>query len=224
MTATEIPVLPDLNHSTERASAGKQPATADPGLLGYPAFATAAFALALFLTGFNQVTIPSTLAAPLPIMSLCGVLLIGATVWAVRRGDGWQATMFGLFGAFWLSFSMLVFGLVNSWFGQLPEPAQRGAQANFILVWLGLMTVVTLTTLRLPKIFGLLFLVIDFSLLTLFVAVSVARPGAAGDPWILPFGIIAIFSMPLIGMYLFAGSLNAFLGGKMFPVGKPFKS
>lgn len=228
MTTTAIPSQTTNGHAVETAPApapAKVPSSfsASPALLGFPAFAIAALSLALFLTGFNQTTIPSTLAAPLPIMILASGLLFAATAWAIRRDEGVMASIFGLFGTFWLSFSMLVLGLLNNWFGKLPEPAQRGAQANFLLIWFITMVVMTFATLRLQKVYTLLFVLIDFSLITLFAAVSIARPGAGGDPFILHPGVVALFVMPVVGMYLFASAVNSALGGKPFPMGKPFK-
>ncbi|GLZ36285.1 hypothetical protein Lesp02_84720 [Lentzea sp. NBRC 105346] len=232
MTTTEIPSQTSNGHVKEHAPVERTEPTptevpvslaASPALLGYPAFAIGALSLALFLTGFNQVTIPSTLAGSLPIMIVAsGFLLIVASVWAIKRNEGVHAAMFGLFGAFWLSFTVLIIGLLDNWFGKLPEPAQRGANANFLLIWFVLMLVFTGATLRLPKAVTLLFVLIDFSLITLFAAVSIARPGAGGDPFILHPGIAALFTMPFVALYLFASSVNTALGGKSFPMGKPF--
>lgn len=226
MTTTAIPSQSTNGHGVGQATA-PAPAevptsvSASPALLGFPAFAISALSLALFLTGFNQTTIPSTLAAPLPIMILSGGLLLVAAAWSIRRNEGVMASIFGLFGTFWLSFSGLVLGLLNDWFGKLPEPAQRGAQANFLLIWFVTMVVLTLATLRLQKVYTILFVLIDFSLITLFSAVSIARPGAGGDPFILHPGVAALFIMPIVGMYLFASAVNSALGGKPFPMGKP---
>ncbi|TWP48823.1 hypothetical protein FKR81_26370 [Lentzea tibetensis] len=229
MTTTEIPSQTSNGHKVAVEKTETAPTevptslSANPALLGYPAFAIGALSLALFLTGFNQTTIPSTLAGGLPIMIVAsGLLLIVASIWAIKRNDGVQAAIFGLFGAFWLSFTVLIVGLLDNWFGKLPEPAQRGANANFLLVWFVLMLAMTFATLRLPKAITLLFVLVDFSLITLFSAVSIARPGAGGDPFILHPGIAALFIMPFLGLYLFMSATNAALGGKSFPMGKPF--
>jgi succinate-acetate transporter protein len=223
MTATDIS-SPTVVHAVDPAQNGQAAAVsvASPAaMLGFPAFSISAFALALFLTGFNQTTIPSTMAAPLPIMILSGVLLLISSVWAARRGEGVYAAIFGLFGAFWLSFCVLILGLLDNWFTKLPEPAQRGANANFLLIWFVLMTVVTLATLRMQLIYTVMFILIDISLITLFAAVSIARPGAGGDPFILHPGVLAIFALPFVAMYIFASHMNQALGGKSFRMGKP---
>jgi succinate-acetate transporter protein len=194
---------------------------ADPALLEAPGFSIGSLALGLFLSGFNDYSIPSNLAGQLLIMIFCSAVLLITVIWSIPRGEGPLATVLGLFGAFWLSFSTLVFGLTNNWFGELSDKAQRGVQAIFLLIWLVAMVVLTFTTLRMPLVYTLLFTLVDVSLVTLFGAVTESRPSPVGVPTILLFGVAAIFAISIIGIYMFASAMNAATGGKPFPQDRP---
>jgi succinate-acetate transporter protein len=200
--------------TTERAPAAPQPVGADPMLLGAPATVLGALGLGLFFFGFRSAD--NSLAGPLPIMVFSGgVGLLIATSWAMRRGEGPIAAMFALFGAFWLSLAALTLGLTNSWFGPLDMQGWTDATINFMLIWFVALLMLTFTSLRLPKVYTLMYVVIDLALLLTAVA-TVTASGV-----ILGLGALALLVFVALGIYLFAGAMNVATGGKPFPMGSP---
>jgi len=188
--------------------------TADPTLLGAPSFAIGAIGLGLFLAGFRS--LDNSLAGPLPIMIFTsGIGLMIATAWAIRRGQGPLAAVYGIFGSFWLSLSALTIGLTNNWFGPLDMAAQFDATANFLLTWFIALVGLTVASLRMPAVFTVMFVVIDLSLIANFLAV------VTGSDAVLLVGTCGVFVFALVGLYLFASAMYAATGGRPFPLGSP---
>jgi hypothetical protein len=90
----------------------------NPAALGIPVFVAGSVALALALTGY----VPAgAVGAPLAIIAgATGLGLTIATVWAAAVGQSAVASVFGIFGGFWLSYALLVFGLLHNWFAITP--------------------------------------------------------------------------------------------------------
>ena len=106
-------------------SAPTGPLTGDPTGLGLACFIMGAVALGLSLVG----VVPArALGAPLAIiLGATTVGLIITTIWAAALGQSAVATVFGIFAAFWLSYFLLVTGLIRAWFGILPRDATATA-------------------------------------------------------------------------------------------------
>ncbi|WP_258308706.1 GPR1/FUN34/YaaH family transporter [Streptomyces sp. NWU339] len=195
-------------------------------MLGFGGFLLGSISLAFYL---KDVSVPAnSLVASLPIMVFAStIMLLMASVWAMRLGDGVFAAVYGLFGTFWLSFSILSLALNNNWMGQFENIEQRQATANFVPVWAIVIILLTLTTLRLPSVFTLLFVVVSATLLVLFGSIeqaidqTVNNPLKPSDPWLIYVGITTMFLFIAVGMYIFASFMHRATGAKNLPLGKP---
>lgn len=184
----------------------------DPALIGVPTFIVGATALGLVLTGYVPAgAVGASIAIILPATGL-GQLI--AAVWAAALGQNAVAAVFGVFTGFWFSYAALVLGLTHGWFG-ITADAAVATQGLFLIAWLVTIGLLTLTTLRLPAAFTLLFTLIDIALaLVLYGTVS-------GSTAATTVGGYVVFSFTAVGVYLFAGALSAATGGKPLPLGRP---
>jgi uncharacterized protein len=188
------------------------PLTGDPATLGLPAFIVGSVALGLALVG----VVPATaVGASLPIiLAATSIGLLVAAIWAAAIGQSAVACVFGIFSGFWLSYAVLVIGLLHGWFGILPRDAVA-TQKLYLITWLVVIVMLTLATLRLPSAFTAVFVLIDVALLLLLLGTVNASSGllkTAG--W-----VVLVFAA--IGVYLFFNSLSLATGGKALPLGPP---
>ncbi|MEV7023615.1 GPR1/FUN34/YaaH family transporter [Kitasatospora sp. NPDC093558] len=202
------------------------PRSPQAAMLGFGGFLLGSLSLAFYL---KDISIPAnSLVASLPIMVFSStVMLLMAAAWSMRLGDGVFAAVYGLFGTFWLSFSVLSIALNNNWMGTFENVEQRQATANFVLVWAIVIVLLTVTTLRLPRAFTFLFVVVSLTLLVLFGAIEQAidqtinHPLKPSDPWLVYVGIGSMFLFIALGMYIFASVMHSATGAKRLPLGKP---
>jgi succinate-acetate transporter protein len=192
--------------------AAATPLAGDPAILGLPSFIVGSVALGLALVG----VVPAAAAgAPLAIiLAATSIGLFIAAIWAAALGQSAVASVFGIFGGFWLSYAVLVIGLVHNWFG-IPAPAAVATQKLFLITWLAVIVMLTLGTLRLPLAFTAVFALIDVALVLLLIATiqaSASLTKAAG---------YVVLAFAAIGVYLFFGSASVATGGKALPLGKP---
>ncbi|WP_199444345.1 GPR1/FUN34/YaaH family transporter [Umezawaea beigongshangensis] len=202
--------------------------TADPSLPGFAGFLIGSISLALYLVDYSVAA--NSLVASLPIMVFSSsILLLMAARWSMRLGDGVFAAIYGLFGTFWLSFAVLSVTLNNNLLGEFENIEQRAATANFVVVWAIVIILLTVTTLHLPAVFTLLFVIVDVTLLSLFGSINQAiertinNPTQPGDPWLIYVGMVSMLLFILVGMYIFASAMNAATGGKRLPLGRPLR-
>jgi succinate-acetate transporter protein len=184
----------------------------NPAAVGLPAFIVGSIALGLVLIGYVPA---AAVGASLPIIAAATALgLIIATLWAAGTGESAVASIFGIFAGFWLSYAVLVLGLTHDWFA-IPAAAAVSAQGLFLITWLVVIVMLTLTTLRLPVAFTVLFVLIDLALAAVLVG---TLQGSAG--W-LKLGGVLVFVFAAVGIYLYAGVASATTGGSALPLGKP---
>ena len=188
------------------------PLTGDPAALGLPCFVAGSVSLGLALVG----VVPATaIGAALPIiLTATSIGLFLATIWSASLGQTAVASVFGIFGGFWLSYAVLVIGLTHNWFGVAPASAQA-TQELFLVAWLVVIVMLTLATLRLPSAYTALFFVVDVALLLVFLGVNEASTG------LLKAGGYAVLVFTAIGVYLFFGAASLATGGPAMPLGKP---
>src|SRR5215831_1455067 len=172
------------------------PLAGDPAMLGLPSFIVGSIALGLALVG---VTPASAVGAPLAIiMAATAAGLTIAAIWAAAIGASAVAAIFGIFAGFWLSYAVLVVGLLHNWFG------------------IGLPAVMaTLATLRLPLAFTAVFALIDVALLLLFINTIHASAGLSKTA-----GYV-VLAFAALGVYVFFGSASVATGGDPLPLGRP---
>ena len=188
------------------------PLAGDPATLGLPSFVVGSIALGLTLVG----VVPATaVGAPLAIiLAATAAGLFIAAIWAAAIGQSAVASIFGIFAGFWLSYAVLVIGLLHSWFG-ITATAVVATEKLFLLSWLIIIVMLTLATLRLPLAFTLVFALIDVALLLLFINTIHASTGLSKTA-----GYV-VLAFAAIGVYLFFGSGSVATGGKPLPLGRP---
>jgi succinate-acetate transporter protein len=124
------------------------------------------------------------------------------------------ASVFGIFAGFWLSYAVLVLGLVHNWFAITPAAAV-GTQELFLATWLIIIVMLTLATLRLPSAFTAVFALVDLALALLLIATS---NGSAG---LVKFAGYVVLVFAVVGIYLFFDAASQATGGKALPLGRP---
>jgi succinate-acetate transporter protein len=188
------------------------PLGGDPAILGLPSFIVGSVALGLALVGVTPAT---AVGAPLAIiLAATAVGLTIAAVWAAAIGASAVAGIFGIFAGFWLSYAVLVFGLIHGWFG-ITALAVVDTEKLFLIAWLVIIVMLTLATLRLPLAFTVVFALIDVALLLLLINTFHASSGLTKTA-----GYV-VLAFAAIGVYLFFGSASVATGGKALPPGKP---
>jgi uncharacterized protein len=188
------------------------PLGGDPAILGLPSFIVGSVALGLALVG---VTPAAAVGAPLAIiLAATAVGLTIAAVWAAAIGASAVAGIFGIFAGFWLSYAVLVVGLIHGWFG-ITALAVVNTEKLFLIAWLVIIVMLTLATLRLPLAFTAVFVLIDVALLLLLINTFHASSGLTKTA-----GYVALVFAAL-GVYLFFGSASVATGGKALPLGRP---
>jgi succinate-acetate transporter protein len=188
------------------------PLAGDPATLGLPSFVVGSIALGLTLVG----VVPATaVGAPLAIiLAATAAGLFIAAIWAAAIGQSAVASIFGIFAGFWLSYAVLVIGLLHSWFA-ITAAAVVATEKLFLLSWLIIIVMLTLATLRLPLAFTAVFALIDVALLLLFINTIHASTGLSKTA-----GYV-VLAFAAIGVYLFFGSGSVATGGKPLPLGRP---
>ena len=188
------------------------PLGGDPAILGLPSFIVGSIALGLALVGVTPAT---AVGAPLAIiLAATAAGLTIAAIWAAAIGASAVAGIFGIFAGFWLSYAVLVVGLLHNWFG-IGLLAVVDTEKLFLVTWLVIIVMLTLATLRLPLAFTLVFVLIDVALLLLFINTIHASTGLSKTA-----GYV-VLAFAALGVYLFFGSASVATGGKPLPLGRP---
>jgi uncharacterized protein len=194
------------------------PLAGDPSIFGLGSFIAGSVALGLGLVG---VVPTGVLGAPLAIILAATALgLLVSAIWCAALGQSAVAAVFGIFGTFWLSYAVLVLALDHNWFA-IPATAAVDTVRLFLLTWLIIIVMLTLSTLRLPSAFTAVFALVDLALLFLLLAFE--QTSAAGVPssGLLKTGGYVVLVFAAVGVYLFFSASAAGTGGKPLPLGPP---
>jgi succinate-acetate transporter protein len=194
------------------AAAPAGPLTGDPAMVGLPSFIVGSVALGLVLVG---VVPAGTVGASLPIiLAATSAGLLVATVWSAAIGQSAVASVFGIFAGFWLSYAVLVVGLLHNWFG-ITAAAVVDTEELFLITWLVVIVMLTLATLRLPLAFTAVFVLIDVALPLVLLGTVQASTG------LLKTGGYFVLAFAALGIYIFFGSASQATGGNAVPLGRP---
>src|ERR1700758_1937287 len=186
----------------------------NPAALGLPCFIAGSGALGLAFVGVVPLT---ALGAAVPIvLTATSIGLFLATIWAAALGQTAVASVFGIFGGFWLSYAVLSLGLNHNWFA-IPLTSVRVTLELFLISWLIVMVMLTLATLRLPLAFTGVFLLVDVALILLFAGFN-AIPTSTG---LLKAAGWVILVFAALGVYLYADVVSQATGGGAYPLGRP---
>jgi len=205
--------------STEAAPAAViGPLAGDPSIFGLGSFIAGSVALGLGLVG---VVPTGVLGAPLAIILAATALgLLVSAVWCAALGQSAVAAVFGIFGTFWLSYAVLVLGLDHNWFAIAPTAVVDTVRL-FLLTWLIVIVMLTLSTLRLPSAFTAVFALVDLALLLLLLAWEQTSPLGAPSSSLIKAGGYVVLVFAAVGVYLFFSASAAGTGGKPLPLGTP---
>jgi uncharacterized protein len=196
--------------AAEVAAAG--PPAADPAALGLPCFIMGAVALGLTLVG----VVPAT-AAGAPLAIILGATSTGlfiTTIWSAALGQTAVASVFGIFATFWLSYFILVTGLIRNWFGITAANA-TATQELFLITWLIIVVMLILATLRLPLAFTVVFVLVGLTVLLVLLGTEQTSAG------LVKTAGYVLLAAAAGGVYLFFNSLSLATGGKALPLGRP---
>lgn len=188
------------------------PLLGDPAALGLPSFIVGSVALGLVLVGM----VPATaVGASLPIIfAATATGLFVATIWSAAVGQSAVACVFGIFAGFWLSYAVLVTGLIHGWFG-ITLGAVKSTQELFLTAWLIVIVMLTLATLRLPLAFTAVFVLIDIALVLVLIGTANTSTN------VLKAAGYVVLAFAAVGVYLFFSTLSQATGGKPLPLGTP---
>jgi|CZKT01.1.fsa_nt_gi succinate-acetate transporter protein len=201
---------PEEAAPAEAALAG--PLAGDPSVIGLPSFIVGSIALGLVLVGLVPA---AAVGASLPIiLAATAIGQLVTALWSASLGQNAVASVFAIFGGFWLSYAVLVLGLTHNWFG-ISATAATSTQELFLTSWLITVVMLTLATLRLPLAFTLVFTLVDVALLLVLLGRANANTS------LVKAGGYAVFLFAAIGVYLFFSALSVATGGKPLPLGKP---
>lgn len=183
----------------------------NPALLALIAFLPSGLTLGLWFVGYLDT---ATLGGGMiPALALsAGLFMLVATVWSARIGASTLAAIFGAFAAFWLSFALLLAGLTSGWWG-ITAAGVKSVQSTYLLSFLLVFVLLTLSTLRLPLAFTVGFVLVDLTFLLAFLAVSTSSSGYFTWAGITTFGFCAVFA------YVLYDGFNQDLGAAAMPMG-----
>ena len=181
-------------------------------MIGLPSFIVGSIALGLVLVGMVPA---SAVRASLPIiLAPTAIAQLVTAIWSASLGQNAVASVFAIFGGFWLSYPVLVLGLEHNWFG-ITATAATHTQELFLTSWLITIVMLTLATLRLPLASTAVFVFVDLALLLVLLGTANANTD------LVKAGGYAVFAFALVGAYLYFGALSVATGGKPLPLGRP---
>jgi uncharacterized protein len=133
-TPTEERAAPPRVEAPMGATAAAPAAViADPAPLGLAAFGITTLMLSCINAGWIGGT-----AAPKAVLALAipfgGTAQLLAGMWAFRRGNTFAATAFSSFGAFWISYYLLCWGVFTTYMFLASLGSARAVQLVFILL------------------------------------------------------------------------------------------
>jgi len=144
---------------------------ADPGPLGLAGFAMTTFVLSMFnaqLVGSGGEPVVLGLA-----LTYGGLAQLLAGMWEFRTGNTFGAVAFTSFGAFWLSFAVLVAFFEPS----IPEASLSSAIGLYLWAWAIFTTYMFIASLRTTGAVALVFLLLSVT----FILLAAGNSGANTD-------------------------------------------
>lgn len=181
-------------------------------MLGVPIFVVGSVGLGLALLRY----VPAgAIGAALPIIiAATGLGLLIATIWAIRNGESFVASVFGIFLGFWWSYPLFVLGLYHDWF-KIPAEDVTKAVALFLISWIVIISLLMLASVRLPVVYTFLLALVVVALVLETVATLQGSEGVHQAAGVVVLGFAAV------GAYIFLGQASVSLGGKGLPYGRP---
>ncbi len=211
-TGTAIRV-PEAGAATERipnatAATYPDPTVADPGPLGLAAFAATTFVLSVFNAGIIKDARLEAVVLPLAL-AYGGLSQLLAGMWEFKKANTFGATAFTSYGAFWLSF----FLLVNTYAGHLPAATAYKGVGLYLLAWTIFTGYMFIASLRVTGAVALVFVLLFATFLFLAIGAFAQKTGLTHlGGWLGLLTAIAAWYAS------FAGVTNATWGRIVLPV------
>jgi succinate-acetate transporter protein len=117
---------------------------------------------------------------------------------------------------FFVSYGVLVLGLLHSWFGVPPADVAH-TEAAFQIGWLVVFATLAVASVRLPALFTVLFVAFSVVLVLLLAATLGPSQGAGKAAGVIVLIIAAAAA------YVFLAVASAVSGGREYPLGPPLK-
>jgi succinate-acetate transporter protein len=200
----EADVAPAPDPTGGRA-AGWSPA--DPGPLGLASFATTTFILSMINS--NLVGVGATGVMLGMALAVGGIAQFAAGLWEFRTGNTFGATAFCSYGAFWISFYILLHIGVKD-----IAPAEAGSAIGLYLWAWGIFTAwMFIASLRTTGAVALVFLLLAIT----FIVLGIGNSGGSSGTIHLG-GYIGLATAIAAWYAAFAGVTNATWGRAVMPV------
>ena len=205
----EARAVPPTESADDRAGGGWIPA--DPGPLGLAAFAMTTFVLSMFNSQLvSDAGEPVVLGLAL---AYGGIAQLLAGMWEFRTGNTFGAVAFTSFGAFWISFFLLVTFFAPG----LPAADAGHAIGLYLWGWAIFTTYMFVASLRTTGAIALVF----FLLAITFVFLAIGDSGGNQDITKIG-GYLGLATAAAAWYASFAGVTNSTFGRTVLPV-KPLK-
>jgi succinate-acetate transporter protein len=208
MEANRVPREADVAPAvdpTEGRGAGWSPA--DPGPLGLTSFATTTFILSMInsnLVGAGATDVMLGMA-----LAVGGIAQFTAGVWEFRTGNTFGATAFCSYGAFWISFYILLHIGVKG-----ISPSEAGSAVGLYLWAWGIFTAwMFIASLRTTGAVAAVFLLLAIT----FIVLGIGNSGGSSGTIHLG-GYIGLATAIVAWYAAFAGVISATFGRSVLPV------
>jgi uncharacterized protein len=218
MAATNVPREADVRPAAEDTTAGRSAGwtPADPGPLGLAGFATTTFILSMInadLVGGGVATASGIVIGM--ALAYGGIAQFAAGLWEFRTGNTFGATAFCSFGAFWISFYVLLHIGASA----IPKTELFSALGLYLWAW-GIFTAyMFVASLRTTGAVALVFLLLAIT----FIVLGIGNSALAGTHS-LTNGTVKLggwlgLATAVVAWYAsLAGVTNATWGRTVFPV------
>jgi succinate-acetate transporter protein len=189
---------------------------ADPGPLGLAAFATTTFILSMInanLLGGGAATASGIVLGM--ALAYGGLVQLVAGLWEFRTGNTFGATAFCSYGAFWISF----FILLQLGVPHLPKTEIFSSLGLYLWAW-GIFTAyMFIASLRTTGAIALVFLLLAITFIVLGIGNSALAGGSAATNGTVKLGGYLGIATAIAAWYAsFAGVTNATWGRTILPV------
>jgi len=181
--------------------------TADPGPLGLGAFALTTFMLSMYNAHLiTQKGLPTVIAVAL---AYGGIAQLLAGMWEFRTGNTFGATAFSSFGAFWISFFLLI--QLKLFTPDTPVP--KSAVGLYLISWGIFTTYMLVASLRTTAAISLVFLLLAAT----FFVLGIGNANGSVNT-IKIGGYLGIATAAAAWYASFAGVVNSTFGRILLPV------
>ncbi len=178
---------------------------ADPSTVGL-----ASFGIALFTLSFQNAGVlgPNAVSIIIPLAMITGLIHFFAALTGFRKNELFTALVFGIYGMFWVVYSLINLGVALKWYVLDP---------NALLVFLIAYTIFTIYVLAASFVTNVAVILTLIVLLLVFLLLDF---GLAGHPGLIVWAGYAGIIDGLLALYVSAAGLLGTLYGKpVLPVG-----